>query len=192
MAERKYEEWITEEGLFLIEGWAKRGLTKAQIAENIGIAAATLSVWQGQHPKINEAIKRGKHVVAINVENALYKSAMGFEYEEVTQELVQVPKKDAEGNVIPGLFEDLPELGVTKKVKKMQPPNPTSLVWITKNLIPEVYRDRKEVELSGDVGNKQGIDVSAVKTEDLKDFVKSYQASLKAGDSDGGPEQSES
>lgn len=105
---------------------------------------------------------------------------------------MRVPKKDAEGNIIPGLFEDLPELGITKIVKKMQPPNATSLVWITKNLIPEVYRDRKEVELSGDVGNKKGVDVSAVKTEDLQDFVKTYAASLKAGDSDGGPEQGES
>lgn len=192
MAERKYEEWITEEGLFLIEGWAKRGLSKADIAHNIGITAGTLSEWQNTYPEIKEAIKSGKQVIDIMVENALVKSALGFEYEEVTQELTAVPKRDEEGNIIPGLFEDLPQLGVTKKVKKVQPPNATSMIFYLKNKLPEHFRDRREMELSGDIGHKQGVDVSGIKTEDLKQFADDLRASLKAGDSDGGSEQGKS
>ena len=40
MAERngKYEDWITESGLLLIEGWAREGLSSKQIAEEkIGV-----------------------------------------------------------------------------------------------------------------------------------------------------------
>ncbi|WP_201261389.1 hypothetical protein [Lactococcus lactis] len=36
----KYEEWLTAEGLILLEGWARDGLTDEQIAKNIGIKRA--------------------------------------------------------------------------------------------------------------------------------------------------------
>ena len=41
MAKGKYEYWLTEEGLLLLEGWARDGLTDEQIAQNMGIAYST-------------------------------------------------------------------------------------------------------------------------------------------------------
>lgn len=42
----KYTEWISEEGLIKIGGWAKDGLTDEQIAQNIGISRSTLNEWK--------------------------------------------------------------------------------------------------------------------------------------------------
>nr|DAK45334.1 MAG TPA: terminase small subunit [Caudoviricetes sp.] len=32
----KYTEWLTDEGLLLIQGWARDGLIDEQIAKNMG------------------------------------------------------------------------------------------------------------------------------------------------------------
>ncbi len=45
----KYHDWITEEGLLKIEGWARDGLTDEQIAHNIGIAPSTLYEWKKKY-----------------------------------------------------------------------------------------------------------------------------------------------
>ncbi len=41
----KYTEWLTEEGLIKIEGWARDGLIDKQIAQNIGVAYSTFREW---------------------------------------------------------------------------------------------------------------------------------------------------
>lgn len=46
MAKGKYEYWLTDEGLLLIGGWAKSGLTDEQIAHNMGICRDTLIQWK--------------------------------------------------------------------------------------------------------------------------------------------------
>ena len=100
MAKGKYQEWLTPEGLLKIEGWARDGLIDEQIAQNIGIRAATLYEWKKRFPEISEALKRGKEVIDRQVENALLKRALGYEYEEI--------KEKFEGGV-------LTERTVTKK-----------------------------------------------------------------------------
>lgn len=42
MAKGKYADWITPDGLLLLEGWARDGLTDEQIAHNIGVNVKTL------------------------------------------------------------------------------------------------------------------------------------------------------
>ena len=48
----------------------------------MGIATGTLYAWKKVHREISEALKRGKDVVDIEVENALLKQAMGYDYIE--------------------------------------------------------------------------------------------------------------
>jgi len=76
MGKGKYQEWITEEGLIKLEGWAKDGLTDEQIAKNIGITAKTLYEWKNKFSNVCETLKRGKDVVDRQVENALFESAL--------------------------------------------------------------------------------------------------------------------
>lgn len=76
MAKGKYEKWLKEENLLLLEGWARDGLTDEQIAKNIGITVSTFYEWKKKYPEISESLKKGKEVVDYAVENALLSSAL--------------------------------------------------------------------------------------------------------------------
>ncbi|NNU85333.1 helix-turn-helix domain-containing protein [Geobacillus sp. BMUD] len=122
MAKPKYDEWLTEEGLMLIEGWARDGLTDEQISQNMGINPSTLYDWKKKHPKISEALKRGKEVVDRQVENALLKRALGYEYDEIT-------------------YENGKEV---KRVRKQVKPDTTAQIFWLKNRKPHEWRDKPE------------------------------------------------
>jgi len=66
---------LEPDGLTLLEGWARDGLTDEQIAKNCGCNAATLYDWKKRYPEISKALKKGKEVVDYEVENALLQSA---------------------------------------------------------------------------------------------------------------------
>lgn len=76
MAKGKYEKWLKEENLLLLEGWARDGLTDEQIAKNIGITVSTFYEWKKKYSEISESLKKGKEVVDYAVENALLSSAL--------------------------------------------------------------------------------------------------------------------
>lgn len=78
MAKGKYQEWLSEEGLLRLEAWARDGLTDEQIAENIGIRRETLYDWKKKYSNISNALKKGKDVVDIQVENSLLNKAQGI------------------------------------------------------------------------------------------------------------------
>ena len=136
MAKGKYEEWLTEEGLLKLEAWARDGLTYEQIAENIGISRETLNQWRNHHPGISDALKRGKEVVDIQVENALYKRAIGYSYCEVTKELRLNPQTGEN------------ELVITKEVIKEVIPDTTAQIFWLKNRKPEAWRDKQDIDIS--------------------------------------------
>ena len=123
MAKRKYEYWLTPEGLIKLEGWARDGLTDDQIAKNIGINRDTLYRWKKAHSDISDALKRGKEVIDRQVENALLSRALGYTYDEVT----------FEGGV------------ETKRVRKQVVPDTTAQIFWLKNRKPEEWRDKREI-----------------------------------------------
>ena len=76
IAKGKYKKWLDADGLILLQGWARDGLTDEQIAHNIGINTATLYDWKKKYPNISNVLKKGKEVVDFAVENALLKKAL--------------------------------------------------------------------------------------------------------------------
>lgn len=78
MADPKYTEWLENDKLILLQGWARDGLSDEQIAHNMGIHVRTLYMWKKKPEceQIFHAIKNGKEVVDYIVENALMKNAM--------------------------------------------------------------------------------------------------------------------
>lgn len=135
----KYEDWLTEDGLLKVQGWARDGLSNEQIAHNIGINKDTLYEWQKRFSDFSDALKKGKEVVDREVENAMLKRALGYEYDEVTQE----PVTDKDTGVT--------EMRVTKRVTKQIVPDVTAQIFWLKNRKPEEFRDKRDVELSGSV-----------------------------------------
>lgn len=76
MAKAQYKKWLEPESLVLLTGWKKNGLTDEQIAHNIGVSRKTLSIWAKQHTPIGDALKKGKEVTRLEVENKLFERAM--------------------------------------------------------------------------------------------------------------------
>ena len=170
MAKGKYTEWLTKEGLLKIEGWARDGLTDEQIAKNIGIRRSTLSAWKVRFPDIADTLKANKEIADRQVENALFKRALGYEYKEKTAKVVDRDKdivhaerreyenhykldhpeaelqeiKDAAAKAIPTR-----ESIIYQEVTKQVAPDTTAQIFWLKNRKPVEWRDKKETELSG-------------------------------------------
>ncbi|EOU1826983.1 transposase [Clostridium perfringens] len=140
MAKSKWETYVKDK-LILVEAWARNGLTDKQISKNLGINIATFYRYKNEYCEFCEALKRGKEIVDIEVENALLKRALGYKYDEVTKELVE----DKETGIS--------ELKVTKVVTKEVIPDTTAQIFWLKNRKPEEWRDKKEVKHDGNINN---------------------------------------
>lgn len=134
MAKGKYEYWLTPEGLTLLEGWAMDGLTDEQIAAGMKIAASTLYDWKNRFPEISNALKKGKEVVDIQVENALFKRALGYDYQE---ERVEISTKG--------------DKKVTQTIKHI-PADVTAQIFWLKNRRPDKWRDKPKEAAGEDEG----------------------------------------
>ena len=104
-------------------------LTDEQIAKNMGIALSTLKLWKNAHSAILAALKRGKEVIDIEVENALYKRAIGYTYEEVKE-------------------EEMPDGRVRRTVttKEVAGDTTAQIFWL-KNRKPAEWRDKQNIEI---------------------------------------------
>lgn len=145
-AKGKFHDWLTADGLLMLEAWARDGLTHEQIAHNMGISRETLNIWRKKYIVISDALKTGKLVVDIQVENALFKRAMGYTFTEVTRE--RVPVHDEETGEITGS-----EMCVTKEVVKEVQPDVTAQIFWLKNRKPDVWRDRKDLDMNATFKN---------------------------------------
>lgn len=171
----KYQQWLTNEGLIKLEGWARDGHTDEQIAKNIGIGARTLYEWKEKFPQISQSLKRGKEIVDREVENALLKRALGYEFTE--KKYVSAEMSEEEYHLHQQLavnryklehpeatLEELRavELGVSRykmvlveeKTKEVSPDVTAQIFWL-KNRKPGHWRDKKETELSGSIDVRQ-------------------------------------
>lgn len=90
----------------LIMAFCRQGLTDPQIALKLGIATQTWKKFLEEHEELADWVTEGREFAQAQVENALFKRAIGFSYTEVTRERRQVPGEEG--------FE----MVITKKVKK--------------------------------------------------------------------------
>lgn len=127
-----------EPKLFLVECWARDGLTDEQIAKNLGIGYSTINLYKTQYVELVEALKKGKEVIDFEIENALVKRALGYKYTETTKEVVA--DRDDKGNIIGSHLE------VTKTVTKEVAPDVTAQIYWLKNRKPGQWRDRPTEE----------------------------------------------
>lgn len=131
MAKGVYEEWIQGDGLIRIQGWARKGLTNDQIADNIGISRKTLYEWAAKYSDFGNALKKTKEITVYEVENAMYKSAQGYYVTE------SETTKDKNGKIIN-----------TKEKKRWIPPNTAAQIFLLKNKDPENWRERTDVAIT--------------------------------------------
>ena len=136
MAKGKYEEWLLPDNLLRLQGWARDGLTDEQIAKNIGINKTTFYDWKKRFPDFSNSLKKTKEIVEREVENALLKSAKGYDVEETVEEL-RFNKKTGDY-----------ELKVVKRTKRHIPASQVAQIFWLKNRRPEDWREKREYEES--------------------------------------------
>lgn len=125
IAKGKYHEWLQEDNLIRIESWARMGLTDEQIAKNMGVNKTTLYDWIKKFPDISNSIKKGKAPIDFEVENALFKRAIGYEYEEVETIIEEIDGKQRKR---------------IKKIKKVALPETSAMIFWLKNRKPKEWR----------------------------------------------------
>lgn len=131
-------KWLeVESKLLQIEAWARDGLIDEDICHNLGIGTTTLKDYKNRYPSLASALKRGKEVTDILVENALFKRTQGFRYDEITTERMEVMYADKTSGF---------EMVETKRVTKEVLADPTSIIFWLKNRKKLEWRDKHEVE----------------------------------------------
>jgi transcriptional regulator with XRE-family HTH domain len=135
--------------LEIIRAWRRRGLTEEQVAERLGVAVSSFSEYKLQYPELAEVLKIGLDEGVAEIENAHYKSAKGYEYEE--RRVVY----DCDDNGKP-----LPKPSRIEVTKKQVQGNTTAQIFILKNR--GGWRDAKDLSFSGKDGEDLVIKVKYV------------------------------
>ena len=128
MAKSKWEQ--VKSKIHLVEKWARDGLREDQISKNLGISVTTLEVYKKKYPELTKSLKKGKETLITELENALIKKALGYEYEEK-----KVYTKTENGNSVT----------YTEITKKHQPPDTGALFGLLKNEDPQNYSDNPQM-----------------------------------------------
>lgn len=116
----------------LAQKMAKLGATDIEIADAIEIDIATFYRWSASNKEFCEAKKLGKKESDERVERSLYMRATGYSH------------PDTHISVHEGAVTATP-------ITKHYPPDATSMIFWLKNRKPKEWRDKQDVEHSGNV-----------------------------------------
>lgn len=128
----KYESHV-EPKLLLIEAWTRDGMIIEDMAEKLGVAVSSLYEYQKKHPEFAEALKKGREVADVTVENALYEKALPKKI------ILNKQKVLNDGEVI-----DYQE-------EVYVPGDVTAQIFWLKNRRPLAWRDKQDIGLEGDL-----------------------------------------
>lgn len=127
----------------MIEGWARNGLTKEDIAHNMGIGLTTLKDWCKKYPSISASLKKGKEIADIIMENALYERGIGGTHEVKKTFKLRHTYYDSQGRKC-----EKEEL-VTGIDEVYIPGDTTAQIFWLKNRKPEEWRDKRVIDDGG-------------------------------------------
>lgn len=123
----RWTELGMDDKLILVEMWARDGLTHEEIAHNLGISIALLYKWKKEKIEFLEVLKKGREVMDAILENAMFKSALGFHYKE----------------------QSVTNKGEIVTIEKYEKPNVTQQIFLAKNRMTNKYKDKHQHEHTG-------------------------------------------
>lgn len=129
-----------------ISGWAKHGLSEAQIAKQLGVGRSTLSGWKGKHQEFALALGKGRIEADGELLNSAFEQSIG--YYKVVEELVKVKTQRYDQMTGRVLVDEDYEL---KRYTKYFPPNPLMTRFMLTNRLPKEYALNPDVDENGDI-----------------------------------------
>lgn len=114
-------------------GRSKHGLTDAELAKKIGVAVRTIHRWKKDHPEFRDALVETKAILDARVELSLFRRATGYSATKVEV-----------------TTEDGTETKRVTKTEEIAPDVQACRLWLM-NRDPERWRDRQQVEHSGEI-----------------------------------------
>ena len=82
--------WLSPDGLTLLAGWRRQGIPLTTIATDyIGISKTAFWGWYRESEDLRKAVATSLDIANASVENALYRRATGYDYEEEEWGLVE-------------------------------------------------------------------------------------------------------
>jgi len=117
----KFRDEFIDQGAKL----TRMGATDAQLADFFKVTLSTLYLWKVQHEEFSEALKRGKDEIDSQVEQSLFRRAMGYTH-------------DSEK-----IFQSFGAV-VRAKTQEHYPPDTTAMIFWLKNRQPEKWREKPD------------------------------------------------
>lgn len=77
----KYDSYIKPH-LEKIKDWAAAGATEREICDALGVSVSAFNDYKNKYSELSDALRTGRQNVVLNIKAALYKRALGFDYEE--------------------------------------------------------------------------------------------------------------
>ena len=127
--------------LDVIPSWRKKGYTEKQIAQKLGVAYSTLSIYKNSYSELSVALKIGKDFLISDLENSLYRTALGFAYTESKT----VIEKDGHDKI---------QKTKTEITEKTALPNVGAICFALKNLATYEWRDKPLETIIEDITQK--------------------------------------
>lgn len=133
---------------------AKLGLDEGEIAFCLAMTKDKFDELKEKHPQISKAFTKGLETRARKVEDALFRRATGFEYEEIKPPPKRKTKAEDKDSKLPPYGGNEGGVSGIKGGIKTVIPDVTAIVFWLKNMMPSKWGDEKETSS----GKKQFIE----------------------------------
>lgn len=77
----KYNDYVKPR-LDEIKRWAAAGATETEICSALGVSVSSFNEYKNKYSELSDSLRAGRQNVVLNIKAALYKRALGFNYEE--------------------------------------------------------------------------------------------------------------
>lgn len=121
----------------IIKADCRNGADNKGICKRLGIGMTTFKRILKERPEVRDMLREGKAEADMKVESALYKRAVGYDYEEVVTEVAVAKDGSAQTTLV-------------KKTKKHMAGDTTAQIFWLKNRRPDLWRDRQDVNVDSD------------------------------------------
>ena len=148
----KYNDYI-KPNLDKIKNWAAAGATESEISKALGVSVSSFNEYKNKYPELLDALRAGRQNVVLEIKAALYKRAVGFNYEEKIG-------RNSEKNGIS-----------TEVYQRYAPPDTTAAAMLLRNYDP-TYKDKdkqtadfkaQELEIKKALAESNNFDVDFTK-----------------------------